>query len=314
MFCVECGKKGKTYHGLCIDCYLKKKKFFYIPSSVEVTFCKECNAYRMGGEWKSGNLREDLEEYIKKNIRAEIDYECIMDNEKVICRGKFEGRDVVEEKEIRIIRKEKLCPQCSLKKGGYFEAIIQVRDADEESMQRADEIIKKNVEKGKTFISKKKKVRGGHDYYLGSKKAAEHAAKEIKEMLGGEMKISPTLAGVKDGKRVYRNTYSVRFFPLVGKFVKIDERLYMITSMDGKKLELRDMEGGKKSIYREDLKRAVNLELKVKEARVIYEEGNYLHVMDMESYKTTIVRKPQGWKGEQKIKIVEYEGKIFAVG
>ena len=314
MFCVECGRKGKTYHGLCIDCYLKKKKFFSIPSSVEVTFCRECDSYRIGGEWKRGNLDEDLKEYIRKNIKAEIDYECTIDNSKVTCRGKFEGRDVEEEREIKIIEKERLCPQCSLKKGGYFEAIIQVRDADKEKMRKADEIIKRNVEKSKTFISRKEKVRGGYDYYLGSKKAAEHSAKEIKDMLGGEMKISSTLAGVKDGRRVYRNTYSVRFFPLVGKFVKIDEKLYMITGMEGKKLELRDMEGRRRSIYREDLKRVVNLELKVRDGRVVYEEGNYLYVMDMKNYKTVVVRKPEGWKGKKEIKIVEYEGKVYAVG
>ena len=40
------------------------------------------------------------------SIKAEIDYECIMDGMEVVCRGKFEGRDVEERKRVKMISKE----------------------------------------------------------------------------------------------------------------------------------------------------------------------------------------------------------------
>ena len=313
MFCVECGKKGKTYHGLCIDCYLKRKKFFVIPESIEVAFCRECDAYRIGNEWRRGNFDEDLRSHIMNSIKAEIDYECIMDGMEVVCRGKFEGRDVEERKRVKMISKEKLCPECSLRKGGYFEAIIQVRDASKKIMEEVDEIIRKSAERSGSFITRKERVRGGYDYYMGNKKAAEHAVREIKSMPGVEMKMSSTLHGMKDGRRIYRDTYSLRFTSHIGKFIKLDDVLYYIAGREGKKLELRGVDGERKHVYTEDLKRAVKVDLKAREARVLYEEGNYLHVMDMENYRTVVVRKPQHWKGERIIRIVEYEGKIYAV-
>ncbi len=313
MFCVECGKKGKTYHGLCIDCYLKKKKFFVIPASIEVTFCRECDAYRIGGEWKRGNFEEDLKNHIMQNIKAEIDHECIIDGREVICRGKFEGREIEKRREVEIISKEKLCPECSLRKGGYFEAIIQLRDAGEDLIDKVEDIIRRSVEKSQSFITRKERVRGGYDYYMGSKKAAEHAVREIKSLLGGEIKMSSTLHGMKDGKRIYRDTYSIRFTSYIGKFVKMDGILYFIAGREGKKLELRGINGERKQVYREELKKAIEVELETREARVLYEEGDYLHVMDMENYGTSVVRKPAGWRGEKIIKIVEYEGKVYAV-
>ncbi|RLF47995.1 MAG: hypothetical protein DRN29_01055 [Thermoplasmata archaeon] len=312
MFCVECGKKGKTYNGLCLDCYLKKKKFFAIPSEIVVTFCRNCDAYKIGSEWKRGMLWKDIEEYIKNQIKADIEYECRVEDNKVICYGKFEGREVVEEKEIKIKEKQKLCPQCSLKKGGYFEAVLQIRGAEKENLAEIEEIVKRRVKEKQSFISKKEKVRGGIDYYIGNKKAAEKAAKEIKEAMGGELTVSSSLVGMKDGKRIYRNTYSIRMPEYAGKFVKIDGKLYRIVS-SGKKLELEGVDGKTLHVYKDELKRAVWLELEEREATVLHEDKDTLHIMDSRDFKTYVVRKPKKWKGGKKINIVEYEGKIYAV-
>jgi len=311
MFCVECGKKGKTYNGLCIDCYIKMHSFFIIPSQIEITFCRDCDAYKIGGEWKKGDMQREIEEYIKNRIKAGLPYECEIKENKVTCIGKFEGRKIKEEKEVEIKEKYKLCPKCSLRKGGYFEAILQIRGkiANEKEIE---ETIMRNVEEKQSFVSKKEEVKGGIDYYIGSKKAAKKAAQEIKEITGGELKVSSSLIGIKDGKRIYRDTYSIRLPDYIGRFVKLKEKLYKIVGY-GKKIELRSIDGEILHVYKDELKRAVWVNLEEREAMVLHESKDALHIMDSKDYTTHIVRKPKNWKGEKKINIVEYEGKIYAV-
>ncbi len=310
MFCVECGKKGKTYNGLCLDCYIKRHSFFVIPSSVEVTFCRECDAYKIAGEWKKGNLWKDIESYITQQIKADIPYECLMDDGRIICEGSFEGQKIRVEKDIEIKEKYRLCPQCSLRKGGYFEAVIQIRGriGDEKEI---DEMVRRYVNE-KSFISKREKVRGGIDYYIGNKKTARKAAQEIKDTLKGELTVSSSLVGMKDGKRIYRDTYSIRIPEYTGKFVKLNGKLYRIASY-GKKVELHGVDGEILHVYKDDLKKAVWLEIEEREAVVIHEGEDTLHIMDSRDYKTHVVRKPKGWRGGKKINIVEYEGKIYAI-
>jgi len=315
MICVECGKEGKTYEGLCIDCYLKKKKLIEMPEKVEVVYCRNCPAYRLGNKWMKGNLKEDLKEYIKQQIEAKFPFQFEFDFEsgKITCTLEFEGRKIKKEKYIEIVEKERLCDKCSLQKGGYFEAILQIRGANEKDMKDIDKLIRRRISERDTFLLKKEEVKGGRDYYIGNKKVASKIAREIKEKYDAELSISSSLVGMKDGKRIYRDTYGIRLVEYKGKFVKIDDKLYRIVSA-GKKIELEGMDGEKRYIYKDDLRKAVELNLKEREAIVLHEDEKGLYIMDTESYKTAFVNKPKNWKGKKKIKIVEYEGKFYAVG
>lgn len=314
MFCVACGKKGKTYHGLCLDCYLKKKVFFRIPSEITVTFCKNCNAHQISGQWSTGELWPELEDAITGMIEAEIPFEASFDRETgtVTCRGTFEGRKIEKTGHVKIREKYRLCPRCSLQKGGYFEAILQVRGAQKEQMERIGEIVKKRVDDQHSFITKKEEVRGGTDYYVGARGAAEQAAREIREEFGGKLTVSSSLVGMKDGKRVYRDTYSVRLPEYVGSFFKLDDRLYRVVAA-GRKLRLQGMDGEVRYIYEKELKRAVRVELEVREATVLHHEKDTIYIMDSRDFTTKEVARPKGWRGGKKIKIVEYEGIIYAL-
>ncbi|KAA0013392.1 MAG: hypothetical protein FE041_02845 [Thermoplasmata archaeon] len=312
MFCVECGKKGKTYNGLCLDCYLKKKELIKIPDEISITFCRNCNAYKIEGEWKKGNHWKDLEEYIRSKVEAEIDVDVVVSKRKVVCTGIFEGRKIRKEKEIKIKEKERLCGRCSLIKGGYFEAILQVRGARENEEKEIDELVKRRVEERDSFISKRVKVKNGVDYYIGDKKVAAILAKEMKEEFGAEYGISSSLVGRKDGRDVYRDTYLIRFPAYkVDDFVKIDGKLYRIIST-GKKMELESMDEEKKYLYKREMKKAIKVEVRKKNAIVLHESKEGLYVMDEETYKTFFVRKPKRWKGG-KLKIFEWEGNVYAV-
>ncbi len=311
MICVECGKEGKTYEGLCLDCYLKKKKLIDIPSKITITFCRNCDSYRIEKTWKRGNFFEDLKRYIDSKIRADVNYKLDFDGKRVRCVGFFEGRKIQEEKEIEIIKKYRLCDKCALKRGGYYEAILQIRGTKD--YKEIEKIIKRKIKEKETFISKKEIVRGGIDYYIGNKKAAMAAVKEIKEKFGGDVNISSSLVGLKEGKRIYRDTYSIRFPEYsIGDFLKIDEKVYRIVAI-GKKLELEDFEGERKHFYKDELKKAIKLEMEKRDAMVLHEDDKGLYIMDTKTYKTFFINKPRNWKNGKKLKIVEYEGKVYGI-
>lgn len=313
-FCVECGKKGKTYNGLCIDCYIKSRKFFEIPS-INISICRNCGAYYIN-KWRKEDMWKDIEEYLKRNIKAEIEYEIEIDKEKnkIILKGNFEGKEIRDEEKLKINFKKRLCEKCSLQKGGYFEAIVQVRGIDEEQCKEIEKMAERKIEEKDSFISKKERKEYGIDFYIGSKKAAISLAKEIKEKFGGEMKKSSSLVGMKDGKRIYRDTYAIRLPEYkAGKYLKFEERLYKIVSI-GKKIEMEDVESkDKKQVYREELKKAIKVDLEEIDAIVLHEDEKGIYVMDTKNYRTFFVKKPKKWKKGKKIKIVEYNGRIYAV-
>ena len=314
MFCVECGKEEKNYDGLCIECYIKRHHFFSIPSQVIVTYCKNCDSYRINSTWKKANIRKDIKSHIIKKIKTDLKYKCELNIEKrkVTCRGEFEGKTIKEEKEIKIIEKQKLCPQCSLMKGGYFTAIIQVRGAKEEKWKKINDVIKKTVKERNSFISKTEKVRGGLDYYVSNKKVAERAIRDIKELFGGEITKSSSLVGMKNGKKIFRNTYSIRFSEYSGKFIKINEKLYQVITV-GKKIELKGVNGEMKYIDKKDIKKARILDIKPRSATVLSSDVNNLYVMDSKDFKTLEVNKPRNWKNKKNINIVEYDGNIYPI-
>ncbi len=293
---------------------MKRKVFFRIPSDITVTFCRNCDAHRILDQWSTGDIWPEIEDAIRRGIDAEIPFQCSFDRERstVTCRGAFEGRKIERTGHVKIREKYRLCPKCSLQKGGYFEAILQIRGAKENQMTKIGEIIRRRVDDQHSFITKEEKVRGGTDYYLGARGAAEQAAREIREQFGGKLTVSSSLVGMKDGKRVYRDTYSVRLPEHVGSFFKLDDRLYRVVAA-GRKLQLRGMDGEIRYIYEKELKRAVRIELEEREATVLHHDKNTLYIMDSLDFTTKEVAKPKGWREGKKIKIVEYEGNIYAI-
>ncbi|MBC7081746.1 MAG: hypothetical protein H5T44_05855 [Thermoplasmatales archaeon] len=310
MFCVECGKEGKTYEGLCLDCYLKKE-LIKIPDEIKLTICSNCDAYKIKEKWLRGDFRKDIKEYIKKNIEASIFFEIEMEENKIICKGFFEGREILREKEIKIKLKESLCDQCSLFRGGYYEAILQIRGADSEEEKFIDEFVKKSVEEKKSFISKKERVKGGIDYYIGNKKVASNIAKELKEEFNAEHNLSSSLFGMKEGKRIYRDTHLIRLPEYkVNDFVILGENLYRIVSIN-KRVEMEGINGERKIIYKNDLRFANKVDVNKRNGILLHEDEMGIYVMDEKTYRTIFFNKPKNWKKGKEIKIFEWKENLY---
>ena len=121
-----------------------------------------------------------------------------------LLKGKVKKTEKLETKiEIR----KRLCKICGKVKGGYYEAIIQIRSDKKETVKEALKIVTKGIEKEGGLITKIEE-KNGIDIYFTPKKIINKVIRKLPQVK--EMKKSYTLVTRKDGKNLYRNTILVR--------------------------------------------------------------------------------------------------------
>lgn len=205
--CIKCGaKRGtKQFRGLfCVDCYAWRIE---IPRNVRIEICKRCKRTKIMGEWKKTSEKE-LAEYLVSKIKGEkferggIDFE----NKKTILYFMVDDNEMARvERDYPFTIAETICPDCSKQSGGYFEAIIQFRGDPKKYADKKEKI--ERMLRKKTFITKEESVKEGVNLYIGSSKIVWNVLKEL------ELKpvLSRKLFGLKEGKRIYRITFMLRF-------------------------------------------------------------------------------------------------------
>jgi len=219
--CIVCGKEIKKGN-LCRECLLKRHELFTIKK-FEVILCN-CGSvlvqpttpdprnYHKRGRWKRfPSIEKALRYLINSNIKSEhelssldIETEVLSDRVvfKLIGYGRIKGYKKVESKRFEARLKRTLCTECAKKAGGYYEAVLQIR------ANKKDEIMKV-VEKYGDAVSRVKEVRGGIDVFFVKKNVAKKVSRVLRAM-GYEIKTSYKLIGVKEGKKIYREYYSVK--------------------------------------------------------------------------------------------------------
>jgi nonsense-mediated mRNA decay protein 3 len=215
-FCFICGKvTDDLVEGRCIDCRGEDKFLIVVPKKFELVVCSRCSRVKDNNRWQDISVEEVLNKKVKTNGR--------ITNFEIIQEGKFyyadakgypEGSTKLKEEKERIpVHINKLvCSKCNMRWGGYYEAIIQIRgNYTQKAIAITEGIVARLEGKDeKAFISKIVKVRGGVDYYLGSKRIATKIADELKKEFDAEIKRSFELVTQREGKDVHRNIISVR--------------------------------------------------------------------------------------------------------
>lgn len=199
--CIKCGEKGKKMINLlCVDCYQPK---IVIPK-IEIEVCKHCGRVRIRGKFVDYS-EEEIEEYVEEKIKGEsvLSVVFILEKEKAFITLK-ENPEVEVERDCKVRFVDVTCKDCSRMLGGYYEAIIQLR-GNWERIKRIKEIVQHKLYEN-TFISKEDIKKEGIDLYVGSSK---HAIEVIRK-LGLKYKLSRKLAGMREGKRLYRLTIAVK--------------------------------------------------------------------------------------------------------
>jgi len=233
--CPICGHPADNLiDGKCRDCFLKTFTLARIPHIVRTIICPLCGAVKKGSRWE-GNTAE-LEDVIHLRIKEALnigpdagDVQVSIDltsNDPSIYYASIGVDASVKgirinttlQTEVRVSRET--CDTCSRISGGYYEAVVQVRAEgrfpDEEEQVQLVELIEEMIErqyrKGYrlAFITKVDELPEGTDVYIGSNSSARQACKLAAERFGCIYSESPTLVGKKDGKDIYRITYSLR--------------------------------------------------------------------------------------------------------
>ncbi len=198
IICPKCGREGGYIDAFCVDCYPYKIE---CPSKITIIRCKKCEKIKLSGKWEKASESKIRKQILKQCKGEFLDVEYDEFKKKLIFevkKGKF------LEKNFKLEIEDTTCPYCSRISGGYYEAIIQLR-GNPKKIEKEAEKIKRTLSK-KTFLTKEEEKHGGVDIYVGSSKAVLEYITENKI----KAKKTTKLVGMKEGKRLYRLTVSIR--------------------------------------------------------------------------------------------------------
>ncbi len=204
--CIVCGEKAEIGN-FCKDHYLERNNLTDVPDSIELNRCRECTKFNISGRLK----RIDEETAIKEKLRQKFDMEEIDKikikkindtNIEVKIIGELKGKHEKEETyKIRYKLTNRLCEDCTKRRGRYYEGIIQIRP---KSIKALKKII--NDES----IVEAQELKEGFNVLVLTKKDQKRLVNRIRPM-AEEVKESYTLIGVsKSGKRLTRTTTLLR--------------------------------------------------------------------------------------------------------
>jgi len=177
MICPRCGRNvDKLYDNLCLDCYIDRLEV----QKIHIRRCKVCMRY-----FVSSKSYDDREEAIEFYIR------------KFLSKKLGEIVKVLPASKIEVVEKEFTCNDCRKFVSRKIEAILQLRG------ENVDEIVEKYGLIGKP-------VRGGLDVNFSLKRYAYELINKLRKKYNLSMKVSRKLMGLREGKKVYRDTILVR--------------------------------------------------------------------------------------------------------
>ncbi len=190
----------------------------------------------------------------------------------------------------------------------YFESILQLRNPKKDIQDFIEDYIKSS---DKVFLSKRKKVKNGLDYYLSSNSFAVRLGRILKEKFGGELKVSEKLFS-KDrqtSKELYRVNVLFRPYPMrLGDAISIDGKMMLVTSM-GKKVYCLDLDTGKKEPV--DLKE-INPVVVEPENVTVSKVYPVIEVISPEHYESIpLVGAPKDLKIGEKVKVIAAGHKAY---
>ncbi len=231
-FCYLCGKvTDALYEGLCGSCYSKEKKLFFLPEKIEVSLCRGCTRY-YAGAWVGveDSLAALMDAVVQKEVEKGFSKDLENPETKVEIKDiKEKGRGLTVDLEVKVTGSTMglrhhatltstlaitnvVCPDCSKRAGGYYEAVVQLRaESIDKFLSEIHSELNRIFKKDKhAFIVEERALKGGVDLKLGSAKAAKALGTYFKGHHKAEIKETATLVGRKDGKDVYRITVLIR--------------------------------------------------------------------------------------------------------
>ncbi len=205
LICPKCGRSSDDVpfiEAFCIDCHPFDVK---LPKKVTIQHCRKCGKMRLAGEWVPFS-RKKIAEYVISKCKGDFTSgEFNIESSEATFILEKGGHKTSIRRTISFEIVPVTCRVCSRISGGYFEAIIQLR-GDRLKIRRAVDRLIRLLSK-KTFITKEEEKHGGIDLFVGSSKAVLETMREH----GYKPLITRKLIGRREGKRLFRVTFALRF-------------------------------------------------------------------------------------------------------
>jgi nonsense-mediated mRNA decay protein 3 len=341
MFCVKCGREGRTYSALCAECFLQSNQFTAVPEFLDLNICAHCDDYLMGKRWKHYDDEvEAVKDYAVESIELRSDARISaleveaerMDSKHyrvhVVAILLHDDLEIVEELDTTVRVRRNVCPKCNKIQGNYFESIVQIRPSgkrftDEERetvLNRALAFVESAAKDSRdAFLAKVTEEHGGYDLYISTISLGKMLSRDLASTYGAEYKESSSLQGQKDGHDIYRVTYLVRLPPYrVRDIVLIHGRLYLVHSTGPQSAKLMDLKSNEfLTVANHELREAnvVGTKSDMVDAVVLTETDREYQIMHPVTFKTVEIKRPRNFErtGET-VKVFPYEGELFFIG
>ncbi|MBI3034465.1 hypothetical protein HYY72_04875 [Candidatus Woesearchaeota archaeon] len=195
----------------------------------------------------------------------------------------------------------------------YYQAILQLRDASQEIEGFVDSHINGSLRKG-IFVSRKKKVRNGVDYYISSNKFTINLGRLLEKRFGGCLKVSEKLFSRdrQSSKDLYRVNVLYRPLPVrIGDVISFKGSLVAVRGI-GKKISGMNLFTRKQELI--DFRRA-RFDIAGKVTVIVSKVYPEIEVINPETYQgILLVGAPRGsLKIGQKVKVVVSDNRAFFV-
>lgn len=340
--CPECGKEtDKTVKNVCSECFGKKLKLFDLPEVLHARICQRCGAHYYKSKWEDIGTPDEVavltaEEHLAipdqiENVtvgmhphaRSPYIFDVLVDVE-----GDVDGVTYYQNGKTEVRIKREACEMCSRRAGGYFEGIIQIRANNRiptkeevmECLKLVEESMMAQLKKGDklAFVTDTITFKDGADVYIGSTKAGKHVCKHIIEVLGGTVTESFTLAGMKDGRDIYRTTFAMKLPEFKkGDVVYFEDKVIEIKNCGKRVTGINLMNSSNFFIDGEHFKNAKLLgnTADAKETVLVSVEEHGIQILDPETFETVTIQKPMGFNTlpGSEIKVFKTEYGIFAL-
>ncbi|MEM3554991.1 MAG: NMD3-related protein [Candidatus Micrarchaeaceae archaeon] len=203
--CPRCGRSSndvKFYGAFCEDC-ARAMLIESLPKRVRVKRCKRCKRIRAGPsflELSNAALAVAVARFFK-GYSIEVQGSSGNTIDVKLAKKTHDGNIEVSAR-LGIEYESTLCDACFKKAGGYYEAMLSIR-GDHERASRLAESARNYFEAKGSFITRMDESDNGYDIYMPDKKLA----RSFLEMMHLKPSASYKLAGLKSGKKAYRNSY-----------------------------------------------------------------------------------------------------------
>jgi NMD protein affecting ribosome stability and mRNA decay len=210
IYCPLCNKNSDEIRfigNFCEDCVVAKLSK-NVPETATILQCRWCKRIK-DGETFARMSNKSLAHAVKVGLKLKEDVKVTAHTGKemdAVFIFDVDGEKVQYNRKLPYKIAHETCQRCYRISSGYYEAVVQLR-GDKQRIENMIAKLTKYVQRRGGFIAKTEDMDNGKDVYLSDKLMTNTFFKDYD--------IKPTrsfrLYGMKKGRKLFRNTYSVVF-------------------------------------------------------------------------------------------------------